>query len=158
MNDQPQAAVVLGDEEAPITKKRIIQSKESLRVNLTIEQQLDAGRELAASQSESRQLEDDFKSVRDEWKSRISAVEARITTISGRISRGYDIKPVGVDITFNEPEPGLKTCTRQDTGERVWVKEMTESDKQDVFDFMAEQSAAAENEEEEEKPTTEGAY
>lgn len=104
--------------------------KESCRVTLTTEQLLESGRELASAQAEIRQLEDDFKSVRDEWKSRISSVEARITALSGRISRGYEFKPVACLVHFDMPEPGLKTCERKDTCERVWVKEMTEEDKQ----------------------------
>lgn len=145
------SAQVITEEPVPANepKRRTAEVKESARVALTTEQLLDAGRELAASQAEVRQLEDDFRSVRDEWKSRISAVEARITTTAGRISRGYDIKPVACVVTFDEPEPGLKTCVRQDTGERLWVKEMTESDKQLVLDFKAEQEAANGPEEEE---------
>ena len=114
--------------EAPAPAPKEV--KESCRVMLTTEQLLESGRELAAAQAEIRQLEDDFKSVRDEWKSRISSVEARITALSGRISRGYDFKPVACWVYFDMPEPGLKTCERKDTGERVWVKEMTEEDKQ----------------------------
>lgn len=138
------SAQVITEESVPANepKRRTAEVKENARVALTTEQLLDAGRELAASQAEVRQLEDDFRSVRDEWKSRISAVEARITTTAGRISRGYDIKPVACVVTFDEPEPGLKTCVRQDTGERLWVKEMTEFDKQLVLDFEAEQAAA----------------
>jgi hypothetical protein len=140
------AKAIIKEEPVPANPgpvRRTTEGKESARVYLTTEQLLEAGRELAASQSEVRQLEDDFKSVRDEWKSRISAVEARITTTAGRISRGYDIKPVVCEIVFDEPESGLKTCNRLDTGERLWVKEMTESDKQLTLDLEAKEAEEA---------------
>jgi hypothetical protein len=79
--------------------------------------------------------------VRDDWKARISAVEARITSTAGRISRGYDIKETVCTVTFDCPETGMKTCHRDDTGERVWVREMTESDKQMVLEFEQEEEA-----------------
>lgn len=126
-------------EEQPMPKLRTEDIKESLRVNLSTEQLLECGKELAACQSESRQLEDDFKSVRDEWKSRISAVDAKITTLAGRISRGYDLRPVSCRVTFDCPEPGLKTCDRLDSMERVWVREMTDNDRQLAIDFAQEQ-------------------
>lgn len=124
------AAIKEANAEVAAAKVRTAKWRESCRHPLTTEQMVEAGKELACSQIESRQLEDDFKSVRDEWKSRISAVEARLTQQTGRISRGYDIRDTECTITFDQPDPGLKTCTRNDTGERVWVKEMTESDKQ----------------------------
>ena len=123
---------------------RTAKGRESCRHPLTTDQMVEAGKELAASQIELRQLDDDFKSVRDEWKSRISAVEARLTAQTGRISRGYDIKETECTITFDTPDPGLKTCARNDTGERVWVREMTDADKQLVLDLDDEATAGTE--------------
>lgn len=106
-------------------------TRESCRHPLTTDQMVEAGKELAAAQSELRQTE-------DEWKSRTSAIEARITTVARRISRGYDIRETPCTVYFDDPEPNLKTCVRDDNGERVWVREMTESDKQLVLDLTAE--------------------
>ena len=114
---------------------RTAKARESCRHPLSTDQMVEAGKDLAASQIELRQLDDDFKSVRDEWKSRISAVEARVTQQTGRISRGYDIKDTECTVTFEAPDPNLKTCTRDDTGERVWVREMTDMDRQLVLDL-----------------------
>jgi hypothetical protein len=131
-----------------------VEVRESCRVTLTTEELLAAGQELAASQLEISNLEGctlrrlsfftlprDFKSVRDDWKSRISAVQARITNLAGRISRGYDIRQVPCIVTMDSPEPGMKTCNRLDTNERVWVREMSESDKQLVLDLRESQEA-----------------
>jgi len=126
-------------------KPRTSKARESCRHPLTTDQMVEAGKDLAASQIELRQLDDDFKSVRDEWKSRISAVEARVTQQTGRISRGYDIKDTECTVTFETPEPNLKTCTRDDTGERVWVREMTDTDRQLVLD-LTEAPAGEEDE------------
>jgi hypothetical protein len=108
---------------------------ESCRVELTPEELIAAGRELAAAQTEVRQLEDDFKGVRDEWKARISAVEARITACANRIGRGYDLRPVECLVVFDEPKAGMKSCFRSDTSERVWVRDMTDADRQLIIDF-----------------------
>jgi len=124
--------------EAESPKARTSKSRESCRHPLSTDQMVEAGKDLAASQIELRQLDDDFKSVRDEWKSRISAVEARVTAQTGRISRGYDIKDTECTVTFETPELNLKTCTRDDTGERVWVREMTDADRQLVLDLTSE--------------------
>ena len=109
---------------------RAVKTRESCRHPLTIDQIVEAGKELAETQREACQLEDDFKSVRDEWKARISAMEARMTTVAGRISRGYDMKDTECTVVMDTPVPGFKTCLRDDTGEKVWVRDMTESDKQ----------------------------
>jgi len=124
-------------EEPP--KARTAKSRESCRHPLSTDQMVEAGKDLAASQIELRQLDDDFKSVRDEWKSRISAVEARVTQQTGRISRGYDIKDTECTVTYECPESNLKTCTRDDTGERVWVREMSDMDRQLVLDLTSEE-------------------
>ena len=140
-------AKAIAEANAEIAANPIIRTakgRESCRHPLTTDQMVEAGKELAASQIELRQLDDDFKSVRDEWKSRISAVEARLTAQTGRISRGYDIKETECTITFDTPDPGLKTCARNDTGERVWVREMTDADKQLVLDLDDEATAGTE--------------
>ena len=131
--------------ELPIPRTE--KTRESCRHPLTTEQMVEAGKDLATSQIELRQLDDDFKNVRDEWKSRISAVEARVTQQTGRISRGYDMKETECTVTFDTPEPNLKTCTRDDTGERVWVKPMTDNDRQLVFDLEEEAEANQEGSE-----------
>ncbi len=120
------------------TPLRTLKARETCRHTLTTDQLLEAGRQLAETQNEVGQLEDDFKSVRDDWKARISAAEARVTTLSGRISRGYDMKDTECTVYMDTPDVGLKTCLRDDTGERVWVRDMTESDKQLVLQLDEE--------------------
>lgn len=126
----------------PIRTQKV---KETCRHPLTTEQLLDAGKQLAETQNEVGRLEDDFKSVRDDWKAKISAAEARLTTLSGRISRGYDMKETSCTVTMDTPEDGLKTCTRDDTGEKVWVREMTEQDKQLTLPLPEAADTAEEN-------------
>lgn len=109
---------------------RTTRTRESCRHVLTIDQLLQAGREMAETQNEVGRLEEDFKSVRDDWKAKISSAESRLTNLSGRISRGYDMKDTECTVYMDTPEEGLKTCLRNDTGEKVWVQEMTGSDKQ----------------------------
>jgi len=133
--DNPKGSV----SEASVKANEGCKIMESCRVELTSEELIAAGRELASAQTEVRQLEDDFKGVRDEWKARISAVEARITTSANRIGRGYDLRPVECVVIYDQPDPGMKSCFRQDTSERVWVREMTESDRQMIIQFEEEQ-------------------
>ena len=129
--------------ETPTPAVRTAKTRESCRHILTTDQLLEAGRQLAETQNEVGQLEDDFKSVRDDWKARISAAEARVTTLSGRISRGYDMKETECTIYMDTPEAGLKACLRNDNGERVWIREMTESDKQLVLELDEQEAEEA---------------
>lgn len=109
---------------------RAVKCREQCRHPLSVEEMVDAGKELAEAQREASQLEEDFKSVRDEWKARISATEARSAALAGRISRGYDTRETECDVWMDTPKDGLKTCVRLDTGATVWVREMTASDCQ----------------------------
>lgn len=136
-------------EEAPtnanVSPVRTAKAREVCRHLLTTDQLLEAGRQMAEAQNEVVQLESDFKSVRDDWKARISATEARVATLSGKISRGYDMKDTDCTVYMDTPEEGLKACLRNDTGERVWIRDMTDSDRQLVLRLEEE-------EEEQEEP------
>lgn len=133
--------------ETAAPEVRTTRTRESCRHILTTDQLLEAGRQMAEAQNEVVQLEGDFKSVRDDWKARISATESRVATLSGKISRGYDMKDTECTVYMDTPEEGLKACLRNDTGERVWIRDMTDSDRQLVLRL---------DEEEEKKDEAEG--
>ena len=110
-------------------------TRERCRHTLTIDQMVEAGKRLAECQLESQQIEDDFKSFRDDWKARRDAVDSRITMLSDRISRGDGMKYTECTVVMDQPDTGFKTCLRDDTGEKVWVREMSESDKHMSLDL-----------------------
>ncbi|MBE2178893.1 MAG: hypothetical protein IAE97_00270 [Chthoniobacterales bacterium] len=104
------------------------------------------GKELAEAQIQSRQLEDDRKRVADEWKAKISTKEAEIASLSNKVNSGYEYRDIPCEITLNEPV-GKKTARRTDTGETVWVRDLTDSERQRTLDFSdgdAQQEAGAE--------------
>lgn len=96
------------------------------------------GRYLAESQIQLRQLDDDRKCVVDEWKARISAKEAEIVSLSNKVSSGYEYRDISCEITLNEPI-NKKTARRLDTGEVVWVRDLTDSEKQRTLQFENEE-------------------
>jgi hypothetical protein len=105
----------------------------NLQYRFSDEERRQLGIALGEAQITLRQL-DDRKQVADEWKARISAKEAEIASLSNKVSSGYEYRDIPCTITLNEPV-GKKTARRTDTGETVWVRDLTDSERQRTLDF-----------------------
>lgn len=108
-----------------------------LRCNLTDDEKLDAGRELAEATNTLTELENDKKRVNDDFKSKVSAAEAEVGVLSNKLRSGYEFRNVECDVVFDDPEPGKKTIYRNDVlindtpvPVKVETQDMTEAEKQ----------------------------
>lgn len=110
----------------PETKK----SKEYLRVQLSREELLVAGKEQADKLNERTRLDEDLKRIKDDFKAKISALDARINTLTSAVSTGYEYRNVTCTEFLGEPTPDKKRVVRDDTGEQIAVRDMTASEMQ----------------------------
>lgn len=106
------------------------QTTERLRCNLTDDEKILAGKELAEQTSKLREIEEEKAQVVSEFKARTTAAEAMITVLGNKIRSGYEFRDVECKTELDDPEPGRKTTYRTDTLEIVRQEEMTEEEKQ----------------------------
>jgi hypothetical protein len=123
---------------------KVMADKEVRKESLNLQYKFSAGelqnlgKELAEAQITLRQIEDDKKRVLDDWKARESSKSAEINNLSNKVSSGYEYRDIPCEVTINEPV-NKKTARRLDTGEVVWVRELTDLDKQRTFEFENEE-------------------
>ena len=127
------------------TKQETKNSRRWLRVNLTREELLAAGKLQADKSLELGVIEGDRKRAADDFKAKTSALEAELTSLAGKISTGYEFRYVPCTEYLGQPEADRKTVVRNDTGETVTVEQMTESEMQRelIAGDKAEAEAAA---------------
>lgn len=130
-----QKATVTADNE---TRKENL----NLQYKFTDDELRVLGKDLAEAQIQLRQLDDDRKRVADEWKTKISTKEAEIAALSNKVNSGYEYRDIPCEITLNEPI-GKKTARRLDTGETVWVRDLTDGERQRTMEFDADTPEAA---------------
>jgi elongation factor P hydroxylase len=112
------------------TKTETKKSKRLLRVVLTREELLVAGKEQADKAIELGALESDLKRVTADFKAKIAAVDARLQSLAGVISSGYEYRNVTCTEYLGDPEPDKKRIVRDDTGEQVGLEEMSQAEMQ----------------------------
>ncbi len=105
-------------------------SKRLLRVVLTKEELLAAGKTQADKSLELGTLEADRKRTADDFKAKISAIESEVGQLANKVSTGYEYRDVTCTEYLGDPEPDKKRIVRDDTGEEVSVENMTESEMQ----------------------------
>lgn len=103
---------------------------QSLRCQLTDEEKIEAGKELAETTRELEQIQEDKSQIVSEFKARTTAAEARIASLGNKIRSGYEFRPVECSIFFDKPEAGQKQTVRTDTDEIVATAPMSEEEKQ----------------------------
>ena len=108
----------------------IRKTTERLRCQLTDEEKIEAGRELAETTNELEEIQDDKSQVVSEFKARTTAAEAKIALLGNKLRSGYEIRDVKCDIRFDWPKEGQKQTIRLDTNEVVYTHDMTEEEKQ----------------------------
>lgn len=106
-----------------------------LRVNLTKEELLAAGKDQADKFIQIAALEEDKKRVTDDFKAKTSALEAEVQVLSNRISSGYDHRNVECVVYLAHPKPTQKTIIRLDTQEVVGIEDMTKAELQRELDL-----------------------
>jgi len=98
-----------------------------LRCYYTNEERLRMSDQLASSNQNLSQLEEEKKSIASEYKSRMDNIKANISRLADNIRAGYEERPVEVRVKFHFPADNVKTCVRTDTGEE-WVENMVADD------------------------------
>ena len=105
-------------------------TKRLLRVMLTKEELLVAGKTQADKSLELGTLEADRKRTADDFKAKISAIESEVGQLANKVSTGYEYRDVTCTEYLGDPEPDKKRIIRDDTGEEVAIENMTESEMQ----------------------------
>ncbi len=116
-----------------MAKKTKVESKTSrrwLRVTLTQDELLAAGKLQADKSLELGVIEGDRKRIADDFKAKTSALEAELGSLAGKISTGYEFRYVTCTEYLGEPEADKKRVVRNDTGEDIGVEVMSEAEMQ----------------------------
>lgn len=118
-----------------------------LRVNLTNEQRLEFGKQLAEVHNNLTQINSDFDRVKAEFKSKISAEESKVVDLAGKVSSGYVMQDVKCRWEMDQPKAGWKRLVRLDIEPHpeIEVFEMTDADKQADLPLEEKQSATIGN-------------
>ena len=114
-------------------------TKESLPYHFTEAEKLEILKELSDQQLALRQTQDDAKREASRWKAKTDEIAARIAQLSNNGSTGYEYRDTKCTITINDPV-GKKTCRRDDTGETIWVRELTQEEQQRTLAIEIEPS------------------
>jgi hypothetical protein len=117
----------------PVPTKKKADTKKSkrwLRVQLSREELLSAGKEQADKLTERSRLDEDLKRIKDDFKAKISALDARINTLTSVVSTGYEYRNVTCTEHLGEPAADKKRVVRDDTGEQIGIEEMTQAEMQ----------------------------
>ena len=116
-----------------MAKKIKVESKVTrrwLRVVLTNEELLAAGKLHADRSIEFAALENDRKRIADEFKAKTSAIEAETCVLATKISSGYEFRYVPCTEYLGEPAADKKRVIRNDTGAEIGVEDMTAAEMQ----------------------------
>ncbi len=107
---------------------------------LTDAETADAARELAKANARRAAIEQQKKEVDSQLKGEIEAQNTVIQRLATLINTGHEFRNVECTVILDKPEAGKKTIVRNDTGEEVSIKPMTDADRQMGLDL--EQAAA----------------
>jgi hypothetical protein len=117
-------------------KNEVRKIVEHLDVELTDEELLQCGSMMADAEYKYAALDREKKASAESFKERMDREQHIINDNARLIKEKIERRPVDCHVTLNEPE-GQKTCVRLDTGEVVWIKPLTEDEKQLRFEVEA---------------------
>lgn len=87
----------------------------------------DLANQLANKNQEKRRTEEEKKSVTSDYASKLKLTDEQINSLSDKVASGYEMRDVTCVVSYHEPEKGMKTITRTDTGES-FIEGMNDSD------------------------------
>ena len=102
---------------------------QNLPVTLTQKELIGAAKELARSANELRDTEIREMEVTTQYAAELKKLKAIIDTLSIKISNGYEYRDIECVWTSDFTNDS-KTLTRNDTGEIVTMRELTQEDRQ----------------------------
>lgn len=115
-------------------KKKVYKETRSLKCDLTEEELLQAGEDLAKAIDEARTHEEQRKSANEDFKARIAACEAEITIKQRLVRNKNEFRPVSCEVTLNYTTLDA-VVIRLDTEEIVQERKLTHEEKQMKIDF-----------------------
>ena len=116
---------------APKSKKE----KQFLKCQFTHDEIHAKGVELARITSEATSLENEKKAVISQCNAKLDGKQAEIEVIGNHINSGYEHRYIECTIVYNDPNTGMKTIYRDDTGEAVRSDSMSHEEMQLEFDL-----------------------
>ena len=107
--------------------------EELLECILTDKELMIKADELARLNQEKTRLDNEKKATVSEFAAKINTCDAGISRLSLAISTKRESRTVDCEIRYNDPNEGIKTIVRLDTGDNVRQLVMTENEKSDMF-------------------------
>jgi transposase len=104
-------------------------STRSLRCELTKEELLECGKELADAKQQIDILDGELQQVKEQYKSRRTALEGKLNYAAQVIATGHEIRKVDCLTTHNY-DNGRVTIVRLDTDELIEDRAMNEDERQ----------------------------
>lgn len=105
-------------------------SREYLKYTFTHEEIHEKGIELARVSQERTTVESERKHAAATFKARLDGKDAEIKVLGDHINNGYEHRYIDCETRFNDPNTGVKSTYRKDTGEFVRKDPMTPEEMQ----------------------------
>jgi len=110
--------------------KEVKKSVRHLRCQLTDQELLQSGKELADRSAELKALETSKAQVTADFGARMKMKEAEIEILTNRMQTGYEHRPIHCEERLDNPKPGQKMVIRTDTGDTIGIENMTADEMQ----------------------------
>ena len=117
------------------------QYREHLKYQFNNNELADLARESARASKSRAAIEQRQKEIVTQLKADISIQDGIVNRLSNLIDSGFEYREIECRIELGTPTDLQKTCYRNDTGEEVWVKQMTDTDRQMVLDLQTKAEA-----------------
>jgi hypothetical protein len=100
-----------------------------LKVLFTVKQRLEMGEQMANAIRNTKQAQDEAKSVKAQYDGKIKQFDAEISNISERLNSGWEMKPVDCEET-RDYRTGSAIVRRVDTQEIIEERALTWEERQ----------------------------
>lgn len=111
------------------------ETSEYLRYDFTKEELSAIASKMARDHQSAQKLEEEKKVVVAQFKSNIEALISQISEASRLLTNGYEHRNVDCLWMFNNPQDGIRTMVRKDTGEVVRTAKMSTEEMQETLPF-----------------------
>jgi hypothetical protein len=121
---------------------RITHSTEYVRHNFSKDELISFAQELAAAHAEEEQINAEEDVIKTQFKNRRAQQVQRMGMLYGHIQLGFDMRNVRCRLDWDVPNIGEITYVREDSGEAIKVRPMTEQERQQELDWKEQEPAA----------------
>jgi hypothetical protein len=121
---------------------RLTKCTEVVRHTFTTEDRLRMTEELCQAHGEEETIETDWKVVKTQFDTRRATIAARTGQLFANLQAGFEMRHTICDIFYDVPNVAEVSYIRQDNGELVRVRPMTEAERQAELDFATSQNPA----------------